>query len=150
RRQRLRVTRQPDRLGQPRQPGDLSEVVITRLDSGLNGFAYRNVDARLPRGRRQGGGDDGLADPGPRPGDDQNRQRRPAHSTSVSTVRASSRSSESSEARAVSRSRAVPAGTGGGRKQPTRTPASRQATAAASAASGSPRITDTTADCGNS
>ena len=56
----------------------------------------------------------------------------------------------SATARAVRRSRDVPAGTVGGRKQPTRTPASRQAVAAATATSGSPRITDTTADCGTS
>lgn len=42
----------------------------------------------------------------------------------------------------------MPGGTVGGRKQPTRTPASRQAAAASTATCGSPRITDTTADCG--
>ncbi len=50
----------------------------------------------------------------------------------------------------MSRNREVPAGTVGGRKQPTRTPRSRHDTAAANATSGSPRITDTTAESGRS
>ena len=75
---------------------------------------------------------------------------RAVDSTSVSTRRASAISSSESDARAVSRSREVPAGTVGGRKQPTRTPRSRHAVAAANATSGAPRITDTTADSGRS
>src|SRR5699024_10099418 len=111
-------------------------------------LTYRDVEADLPRVARQRRAGDRLADPGAGAGDDQDGQGRATASTSISTRRAKSRSSAFSEARAVSRSRDVPAGTVGGRKQPTCTPASRQAVAAAGATSGSPRITETTADCG--
>ena len=51
-------------------------------------------------------------------------------------------------ARAVSLSRAVPSGTDGGRKQPTRSPSSAQRPAAETALSASPNTTETTADRG--
>ena len=74
--------------------------------------------------------------------------RRTPDSTSASTDPAWASSASVSVARAVSRSLLVPFGTDGGRKQPTRTPRSAHAAAAATAMSGSPSTTDTTADGG--
>src|SRR6202011_3798270 len=129
-------------------PRHVGEVVVAGA-AGLHGFAHRDVDAGQPRMTGQRRGRHRLADAGVGAGDDEDTHLRTA-STSVSTSRARAISSSDNDARAVSRSRAVRAGTFGGRKQPTRTPRSRHAAAAASATSGSPRMTDTTADSGRS
>ncbi len=68
--------------------------------------------------------------------------------TASSTSRITAISESVRSARAVSRSRDVPAGTDGGRKQPVWTPRSRHQAAASSARCGSPSTRDTTADSG--
>src|SRR5687767_6418927 len=124
------------KVGDTGKACDIGQVVVAGA-AGLHGFAHRDVDAGEPRMTGQGPGRHRLADSGIGSRDDESAHA-PAESTSVRTSRAKAISSSERDARAVSRNREVPAGTVGGRKQPTRTPRSRHDTAAASAASGSP------------
>ena len=107
---------------------------LARPDPGLRGLhdARRPAGAEHRHGQRRG--HDGLADPGVGAGDEDD-----AHGDSASQHASTARASVRRRSRwacAVSRSREMPSGVEGGRKQPMRTPCSAAVATAATASRG--------------
>ena len=137
-----------DRAGQAAHLVDVAG--FTWPHAGLGGFDDRDVVPAGAQDDRQCGGHDRLADSGVGAGDEADGHGQVPGTTRRSTLTARASSSLVWCAWAVSRSREMPSGVEGGRKQPIRRPCPAAVATAASASRGPGIGTDKTAPAGSS